>query len=283
MGSTIVNVDMASAWDGDEGTKWARDWQRYDRSVAGYHRRLLDAVAVSRGERVLDVGCGNGETTRAAARAAADSSVVGVDLSSRMLERARGLARAEGLGNIRFEHVDAQAHRFAPASFDVALSRFGTMFFGDPVAAFTNIASALRAGGRLVIVAWRGVHDNEWLQCIFGALAVGRELPVSPVGAPGPFGQADPDGVQDTLNAAGFDSVELTAVDEPFWMGADATDAFEFMRGSGIVGGMTKGLDDDQRSRALDALRATMIEHDTGDGVVFGSGAWIIAARRVSP
>ncbi len=279
MESAIVNVEMATAWDGDEGEEWARDWQRYDRAVAGYHRLLLEAAAVGRGDRVLDVGCGNGETTRDAARVAVDGSVLGVDLSSRMIERARGLARAEAIGNATFEQVDAQAHAFEPASFDAALSRFGTMFFADPVAAFTNIGSALRTGGRLTLVAWRGVADNEWLHCVFGALAVSRELPVPPVGAPGPFGQADPDGVRATLTAAGFDSVELTAVDQPFWIGADAADAFEFMRGAGIVRGMTQGLDDGQRAQALDALLATMIEHDTGDGVMFGSGAWIITAH----
>jgi SAM-dependent methyltransferase len=280
MASTVVNVDMADAWDGDEGEEWARDWQRYDRAVAGYHRRLLDAAAIGTRDRVLDVGCGNGESTRDAARLATDGSALGVDLSSRMLGRARDLAKADGLTNVRFEQADAQAHPFDTAAYDVALSRFGAMFFADPVAAFTNIGAALCPGGRLVIVAWRGAADNEWLQCVFGALAVGRDLPVPPPGAPGPFGLADADNTRATLTAAGFDSIGLAAVDEPFWLGTDGDDAFGFFRGTGIVRGMTQGLDENQRSQALAALQATMSAHDTGHGVEFGSGCWLITARR---
>ncbi len=280
MASTVVNVEMAAAWDGDEGEEWARDWERYDRAVAGYHRVLLDAAAVGGSDRVLDVGCGNGESTRDAARAAADGSALGVDLSSRMVERARALAKADGLKNVEFEQADAQAHSFDAAAYDVVLSRFGTMFFADPVAAFANIGAAVRPGGQLVMIAWRGVADNEWLQCVFGALAVGRDLPVPPAGTPGPFGLADADQTRATLTAAGFDAVDLTAVDEPFWLGTDGDDAFGFFRGTGIVRGMTHGLDDNQRTQALDALQATMSAHDTGDGVQFGSGSWLITAHR---
>ena len=283
MANSVVNVEMAAAWDGDEGAEWARDWERYDRAAAGYHRVLLDAAAVGRSERVLDVGCGNGESTRAAARAACDGSALGLDLSSRMVERAKELAMAEQLTNASFEQADAQAHPLDRASYDVVLSRFGAMFFSDPVAAFVNIGAALRPGGRLLMVAWRGVGDNEWLQCVFAALAVGRDLPVPPAGAPGPFGLADAERTRATLTAAGFDNIELTAVDQPLWLGSDASDAFGFFQGTGIVRGMTAGLDDAQRARALDALRATMVEHDSGVGVNFRSGAWLISARRPAP
>lgn len=280
MTSAVVNVEMAAAWDGDEGDDWARDWERYDRAVLGYHRILLDTAAVGTADRVLDVGCGTGETTRDAARTAVDGSALGVDLSSRMIDRARELADKEGVANAYFEQADAQAHPFESEAYDVALSRFGTMFFADPVAAFANIGIAIRPGGRIVLIAWRGVGDNEWLQCVFGALAVGRDLPVPPVGAPGPFGQADPDQTRTTLTNAGFEAIELTPVDQPFWLGADGEDAFGFFKTTGIVRGMTQGLDDAQRARALDGLRATMVEHDTGDGVLFGSGAWLISAHR---
>ncbi len=277
--SKVVNIEQAAAWDGDEGEDWARDWERYDRAVAGYHRRLLEAAAVGPSERVLDVGCGNGQVTRDAARAAPDGSARGVDLSSRMIEVARRLASAEGLTNVIFEQADAQAQPFDAAAYDVVLSRFGTMFFGDPVAAFTNLAAATRPGGRLVMVAWRGVADNEWLQCIFGALAAGRDLPVPRPGTPGPFGLADAELTGKVLTSAGFEAVELTAADEGFWAGADGDDAFGFFRGTGIVRGMTQGLDEDQRARALDALHATMVDHDTGEGVLFRSGSWLITAR----
>lgn len=282
MASTVVNVEMAAAWDGDEGEEWARDWERHDRAVRGYHSLLLDTAAIGRSDRVLDVGCGNGESTRDAGRAAAGGSALGIDLSSRMVERARELARADGTANVRFERADAQAHHFDAAAYDVVLSRFGTMFFADPVAAFANIGAAIRPGGTLVMVAWRGVGHNEWLRCVFAALAVGRDLPVPPPGTPGPFGLADPDRTRAVLTAAGFDTLELTPVDQPVWLGADGDDAYGFFTGTGIVRGMTHGLDEAQRARALDALLATMVEHETSDGVLFGSGAWLISARRVA-
>ena len=278
MATLLANVRMAEAWDGDEGADWARDWERYDRSVRGYHRLLLDAAAIQRGDRVLDVGCGNGETTRDAARAG--DRALGVDLSSLMIERGRSLAAAEGLTNATFEQADAQVHPFEPAAYDVAVSRFGAMFFADAEAAFINIAAALRPGGRLVMAAWRGVGDNEWLQCVFAALAQGRDLPVPPAGAPGPFGLADPDRVRAVLESAGFDGVELERLDQPLWLGTDGDDAYGFFKGTGIVRGMTKDLDDVQRTAALDALRQTMVDHDGAGGVEFRSGAWLTTATR---
>jgi len=278
MATRLANVRMAEAWDGDEGADWARDWERYDRSVRGYHRLLLDAAAIGGDDRVLDVGCGNGETTRDAARAGAAAH--GVDLSSLMVERARSLAAAEGLTNATFEQADAEVHPFEPAGYDVAISRFGTMFFADAEAAFANIAAALRPGGRLVMTAWRGVDANGWLRCIFAALAQGRELPVPPAGAPGPFGLADPEGVRAILGSVGFVGVELAPVDQPFWLGVDGDDAYDFFKTTGIVRGMTKDIDDMQRAAALDALRQTMVDHAGAGGVEFGSGAWLITARR---
>jgi SAM-dependent methyltransferase len=280
MTARIANAEMAAAWDGDEGRDWARDWQRYDAGIRGYHRRLLDAAAVGIAEHVLDIGCGNGESTRAAARLAADGTALGVDLSSLMVERARELAAAEELTNVTFEQADAQVHRFAPAAHDVVISRFGTMFFTDPVAAFTNIGAALRPGGRLVMVAWQDLAHNAWLRAIRTALAAGRDLPTPPVGAPGPFGLADPDHVRAVLSAAGFEAIRLEAVEEPFHVGADADDAFAFISSTGIVRGLLNDLTDADRRRALDALRVTMDAHETGDGVLLGSASWLISARR---
>jgi SAM-dependent methyltransferase len=276
----MVNTEMAAAWDGDEGEEWARDWWRYDRAVRDHHRVLLDACTIGRADEVLDIGCGTGETSRDAARVAFDGGVLGVDLSSRMLERARELARADRLPNVRFELADAQVHPFDAGSYDLALSRFGTMFFADQAAAFANIGTALRPGGRLVMIGWRTAAENEWLRCVFDALALGRELPVPPPGRPGPFGLANTELTGEALTTAGFEAVDFTAVDLPFWVGTDGGDAFGYFRETGIVRGMTQNLDDFQHARALDALHASMVDHDTGDGVVFGSGAWLISARK---
>src|SRR5438105_1841920 len=140
-----TNAEQAGAWDGDEGAYWAENAERFDRAVAAYHERFLAAAGIGGAERVLDIGCGTGQTTRDAARAAPDGTALGVDLSGRMVELARRLATGEGIANARFEQADAQVHPFAARSFDVAISRTGTMFFGDPAAAFANIAGAVRS------------------------------------------------------------------------------------------------------------------------------------------
>jgi SAM-dependent methyltransferase len=279
-GGPIANTAMAAAWDGDEGERWARDWARYDRSVAGYHGRLLAAAALAATDRVLDVGCGNGQTTRDAARTAVDGWALGVDLSARMLERAEALARRERVANVRFERADAQVHPFPAGTHDVAISRFGATFFADPVAAFANIAATLAPGGRLAVVGWRGLADNEWLRCVRDALAVGRDLPAPPAGAPGPFGLADPVLARERLAAAGFVDVDVTALDEPFVVGVDGPDATAFLRGTGVVRGLGDGLDERARARAFDALAAAMAARETGRGVELGSGAWLYTARR---
>src|SRR3989442_1096009 len=174
------NADQAREWDGEGGAFWAAHARRFDEAVAAHHRRFLDAAAIEATDRVLAIGCGSGQTTRDVARSAPRGWALGVDLSSQMIELARGLARAEGLANATFEQADAQVHRFQPASFDVAISRTGAMFFGDAVAAFTNIAGALRLGGRLALLTWRTVPENEWIPEFVTALAAGRDLPTPP-------------------------------------------------------------------------------------------------------
>lgn len=278
MTGEIANVDMAAAWDGDEGDDWADEWEHHDRAVHEHHLVLLDGAGIGAADRVLDVGCGNGRVTRDAARTSLDGSVLGVDLSSRMLERARALARKEGLGNCEFEQADAQVFPFDRRAFDVVISRMGTMFFGDPVAAFANVGAALRPAGRLAMIVWRGRGDNEWLDSVLTALAIGREVAGPPADAPGPLGLADPDATRTKLHTAGFERIELDAVEPRFWMGADGEAAYEFFRRSGIVRGMTQGLEPVDRDRALDALHATLMEHDTGEGVYFESGCWLVTA-----
>jgi SAM-dependent methyltransferase len=227
---------------------------------------------------VLDIGGGTGQTTRAAARAATAGSALGVDLSSAMLEYARRRSGEEGIANAHFEQVDAQIHPFATATFDVAISRTGAMFFGDPVTAFTNIARAVRPGGRLVLLTWQSLEHNEWIRELSGALAAGRDLPAPPSTAPGPFSLSDPDRVRELLTLAGFRGIELDGVTAGMWFGNDADDAHRFVLG--LLGWMLDGLDDTGRDRARAALRATTGAHQTGGGVVYDSAAWIIRATR---
>jgi SAM-dependent methyltransferase len=276
----IANVEAAEAWDGHEGAHWAEHADRYERSSVRHRPHLINASIIGSGDRVLDVGCGAGLSTIDASQLASDGSALGLDLSSQMLARARERAAAEGVGNVTFEQGDAQVHPLEPGAADVAISLYGAMFFGDPVAAFTNIAGGLRPGGRLALLAWRDLAQNEWLMTVRGALALGRDLPTPPPDAPTPFSLADPDRVQARLTAAGFGDIELTPVDEPADLGADADDAFAWFSTVGIVEGLLGGIDEAGRAQGMDNLRAAFKEAETSDGVLLGTAAWLITATR---
>jgi SAM-dependent methyltransferase len=282
MSTPAVNAQQAAAWNGNDGKDWTVFEDHFNAGLRRHTVRLFDAAEVRPGDCVLDIGCGCGETTRLAARAAVSGSALGVDLSARMLERARERSAAEGIGNVAFEEADAQVHRFEAATFDLAMSRTGVMFFDDPDAAWVNIRRALRPDGRLALVTWQALEHNEWMAELRAALSMGRTLPAPPMSAPGPFGLADPDFVRRLLRDAGFRDVELDDVQEPFYAGVDADDAFGFVSQTGMAAGMLGGLDGDTRARALDNLRATIAEHQTTDGVLFGSGAWLITATVTS-
>ena len=277
---TIANVEMAKAWDGEEGERWTAQADRYEATGHRHARRLLATGTVVAGAAVLDIGCGTGRSTREAARSAAPGPVIGVDLSSQMLEEARRRAAAEGLTNVSFEQADVQVHPFAAGSFDVAISSFGAMFFADPVAAFDNVRRALRPGGRLALLVWRDLGRNRWITAIRDALALGRTLPEPPAGAPGPFGLAREDHVRTILGAAGFDAVDLESVDEPVRLGDDADDAWAFVRTMGIVKGLTADLEPADRERAFESVRAALAAAEGPEGVEFASSSWLVTATR---
>ncbi|HZO27473.1 MAG TPA: methyltransferase domain-containing protein [Chloroflexota bacterium] len=276
----IVNVDQAAAWDGDDGIDWTEHEEQYNRTVARHTQRLFTAAGIGARDNVLDIGCGCGDTSRQAARIARQGSVLGIDLSTRMLERARERSDAEGLTNTRFTRGDVQVYPFDEQAFDLAISRFGVMFFADPVAAFRNVRRALKPGGRVAFLAWQALARNEWVRELFGILAAGRDLPRPQEGAPGPFGLADPDAVRRIFGEAGFDQIGLDDISDPVMVGADADDAFNFVRSLGITRGMLRDLDAETTARTLDNLRALIASRDTGHGVFLNSSAWLITARR---
>jgi SAM-dependent methyltransferase len=271
-----TNSEQLRAWDGDEGAYWADRADHFDRALAAYDQPFHDAAAIGRSARVLDIGCGTGQTTRDAARAAPMGSALGIDLSSAMLEVARRRAADEGLANVGFEQADAQIHRFEPSTYDLAIGRTSAMFFGDRVAALANVGRALRSSGRLVLLTWQPAARNEWIRELGGALAAGREPPAPPPDAPGPFTLSDPDVIHSVLAAAGYADVAIAAHERPMWFGTDSEDAYRLV--AGLMGWMLDGLDDSGRTRALAALRATIDAHETTDGVLFESAAWITSA-----
>lgn len=271
---------MARIWDGEEGDDWALNEERYNAAVARFDAPLFEAADITLGDAVLDLGCGCGVTTREAARRARAGYALGVDLSARMLERAREGARREGIDNVEFVQADAQIHTFRAQSFDVVISRFGAMFFADRAGAFANIARALRGGGRLVLLGWQELGRNAWMTAIREALAQGRTLPQPVPGQPGPFGLGDADGVRRTLADAGFDSPTASAFTAPVWLGADADDATAFVGGMGMTRGLLADLDENASAVALDGLRASLARHATPNGVLLEGAAWVITAQR---
>lgn len=204
------NAESARAWDVRERNYWVEREMYFDRAMAVPHQRLFAGAGIGDTDRVLDIGCGNGQTSRDAARLASAGSVLGVDVSALMLDRARQRAAEEGLSNVQFVHADAAIHPFDPGSFDLVISRMGVMFFGEAELAFAHVGRALRPGGRLAVAVWRDLAHNEWLREITRAAAAGRTMPAPPPDAPGPLSLGSPERVRRILTAAGFADVAPT-------------------------------------------------------------------------
>ncbi|MGO1001883.1 class I SAM-dependent methyltransferase [Lysobacter sp. CA196] len=252
----------------------------YDLELQHHNGALRRAYGIRVSDRVLDIGCGAGQTTREAAQLATRGSVLGIDRSNEMIERARELASATKLGNIEYLCADLERHVLPREHFDVAISRFGTMFFEHPLAAFSNIRSALSPHGRLVMMVWQPRDRNEWATAIEGAFPPAPAGAVSSSTTPPAFSLGDRDVVRRILDAAGFAAPMFEEVHAPVFYGMDVDAAFEFVCGFSTVQDNVARLDSRQRAQAFDRLRRLLTEHQRTDGVWLDSRAWIVAARR---
>jgi SAM-dependent methyltransferase len=279
---SIANTAQAEHWNtGDGVAHWITNQARYDRMHAPFTALILDAAALRPGFSVLDVGCGCGGTTLAAARLIAPGQATGLDLSGPMLARARADAEAAGLANAVFQQGDAQVHRLEPAGFDTVISRFGVMFFADPVAAFANIRSATRPGGRLVFVCWQPLAANQWLLVPGAALAEHVPPPdPEPGDGPGMFAFADPDRLRPILATAGWQHIEITSQHASILVGGGGSvdDAVQFLRTATMGRTMLAGADAATVDRAIASLRAALTPYADADGVHLDAAVWLVQA-----
>jgi SAM-dependent methyltransferase len=277
---SVANRDQAEHWNSSEqAAHWVSHQEQYDRMLAPFTDMILGAAALSAGDNVLDVGCGCGSTTLAAAEVAAPGAAVGVDLSAPMLARARDSAPHSGLVNASFEQGDAQDHRFGQV-FDVVISRFGVMFFADPVAAFTNLRAATRPRGRMAFVCWQPLIANEWLMIAGAAFAERVRLPDPPEpDAPGMFSLAEPSRIQGILGDAGWSQVTLTSRETPILLGGSVDDAVAFLRNGSLGRRVLDGADAATQTRAIESLRRALARRARPGGVRLGAAAWLVQAR----
>jgi SAM-dependent methyltransferase len=271
------NAQQSDYWNAAAGPTWAELQEPLDRQLAPLGRAAMAALAPQAGERILDIGCGAGETSlELGAAVAPGGQVIGADISATLLEVAR--RRAEGATGVSFIEADAQTWPFEPASFDAMFSRFGVMFFADPAAAFRNILLALKPGGRIAFVCWRSPMDNPIMT--LPMMAAAQHLPPPPPpepGAPGPFGFADPERVRAILGDAGFTDVEIRAHDEKVG-GGDLDAAVGLALKVGPLGAALRDAPD-KREAVIASVRAALAAHDGPEGVKLDSGTWIVTAR----
>jgi SAM-dependent methyltransferase len=277
------NAEVIRWWAQLEGPHYVTEAERYDNMLQAFSDVMFEASELQPGERVLDIGCGNGSTTiEAATRVRPGGVAVGVDVSPPMLAFAHRRASASGVTEATFVQADAQVHAFDRGSFDAVISRNGLMFFEDPDAAFANLARSLRPGGRIAFLAPQGPDHSEWIMAagIAAAPHIGIPQGLGP-NTPGPYGLADPDRTRAILERAGFTSISIESLIRPMRIGADIEDALGFIGSMPRVADLLAAAPTDKQHAAIDAVRAVLEPYAHADGVVLhNNGEWLVTAHR---
>ena len=279
------NAYQIADWNGQSGERWVANQARLDAMLEVFGQAAMEAAAPATGERVLDVGCGAGASSLAlAARVGAGGQVLGVDISEPLIGRARALAPPDSPA--RFRVADASSAELPEGPFDILFSRFGVMFFDDPTGAFAHMRRALRPGGRVAFVCWRGAAENDWVRLPMAAIK-GIVPPTAPPDpeAPGPFSFADRERVARILTAAGFTDVAIEPFDASIPFGEGGTrdaaidDAVEMAFEVGPLSRALADQPDDIRARASAAVRAAFAGRPGERSVMVDGAAWIVMAR----
>jgi ubiquinone/menaquinone biosynthesis C-methylase UbiE len=273
-----VNAEQIEFWNGTAATGWVDNQDQMDALLEPLSQSALARAALKSGDAVLDVGCGCGATSLQMARVGA--RVTGIDISAPMLASARERAAAAKL-DISFVLADASTHAFEPI-YDLLFSRFGVMFFANPVAAFTNLRTALVTGGRMAFICWQAPRENAWMSA--PAAAVADLLPPTPAAdphAPGPFAFADRAYLTGVLAQAGFAEVKIDGVEAQLLLGRSVDEAMTFALRVGPLSRPLAALGDDAKQQAVTALRRQFTQHERNGAVRLGARCWVVTGRRV--
>ncbi|WP_428514608.1 class I SAM-dependent methyltransferase [Roseovarius sp.] len=270
--SGIVNTEQAEHWSGKAGEVWVREQAMFDGLMAPVLELLLDRAGLQAGDRVVDIGCGTGAGLIAEAKIVGEAGhVTGLDVSAPMLDLARQRLDAEGVANATCVLADAQVHPFGDMAADHLVSRFGVMFFADPVAAFANMRGALKPDGRMTFVCWAGMDGNPWFRVPAEAAkaVVGAPPPQDPR-APGPMAFSDADYVRGILESAGFDGIGLTTEEITLTPIGDLEQNATFASREGPAGRIVKDMGGGREEYAAVAqrLREALKEFETPDGAL---------------
>lgn len=270
------NSAQIEFWNGKAALGWVEHQEHMDRLLSPLSFQVLAKAGVRGGESVLDVGCGCGATAIEMARLGA--KVIGVDISAPMLTSAQQRAAALGL-QIGFHLADASTQQFSE-QFDLLFSRFGVMFFADPVAAFSNLRKALKPSGRLAFICWQAARENVWMSLPAAALApfVTPPPPVDPK-APGPFAFADVGYLRDILQQSGFDAVLIEPVESTLELGRTLDEAMLFTQNVGPLSRPLAEMNESTRARAIAAVRTALAAHVQDGAVRLSARCWIATAH----
>ncbi|AFQ50849.1 class I SAM-dependent methyltransferase [Burkholderia cepacia] len=278
MEGKLANEAQSALWNGPSGLAWVDAQTPLDRMFEPFETLLAEAAVAASARSVLDVGCGTGAVTLAIARRLGEHArCTGVDISARMIAAAQARAERGGLG-AGFVRADAQTHAFAPGRFDLIVSRFGVMFFDEPVRAFANLRHAARANAQLRFVAWRGAADNPFMTTAERAAEpLLPNLPARQPGAPGQFAFGDRQRIVSVLSDSGWADIEIEPIDRACALPAPALD--DYITRLGPVGLALRQADDATRLRVIDTVRAAFERYVQGTDVRFDAACWLVTAR----
>jgi SAM-dependent methyltransferase len=273
-----IDDAQATLWNGPAGRAWVDAQALLDRLFLPFQDLLLEAIPLGASSQVLDIGCGTGAVTLAASqRLGMRGGCVGIDISESMIAAARARA-GQRHASARYVLADAQTHAFEPQSFDLILSRFGVMFFGDPVAAFANLRSAAKPGAGLRLIAWRGAAENPFMTTAERAAApLLPDLPARQPDAPGQFAFADPQRVHTILQDSGWTGIDIRPIDVACSL--PEPDLIPYLTRLGPVGLHLQTADAASRERVIDTVRAAFEPFIQGADVRFSAACWMIGAR----